>query len=89
MVSTVLADISFTSRPFLSSTGTHHKPSICTGARCQLKDLKRINHELRELPSSEEPTFYDKKIDDVLAHLQAARAGLVEIAHKISSEGDL
>jgi hypothetical protein len=54
-----------------------------------LKDLKRINHELRELPSSEEPTFYDKKIDDVLAHLQAARAGLVEIAHGISSEGDL
>ena len=38
-----------------------------------LKDLKRINHELRELPSSEESTFYDKKIDDVLAHLQAAR----------------
>jgi uncharacterized membrane protein YsdA (DUF1294 family) len=35
MVSTVLADISFTSRPFLSSTGTDHKPSICTGARCQ------------------------------------------------------
>jgi len=54
-----------------------------------LKDLKRINHELRELPSSEEPTFYDKKIDDVLAHLQAARAGLVEIAHTISSERDL
>ncbi len=54
-----------------------------------LKDLKRINHELRELPESEEPTFYDKKIDDVLAHLQAARAGLIEIAHGISSEGDL
>jgi len=54
-----------------------------------LKDLKRINHELRELPESEEPTFYDKKLDDVLAHLQAARAGLVEIAHEISSEEDL
>ena len=54
-----------------------------------LKDLKRITSELRELPSSEESTFYDKKIDDVLAHLQAARAGLVEIAHGISSEGDL
>ncbi len=54
-----------------------------------LKDVKRISHELRELPESEEPTFYDKKIDDVLAHLQAARAGLVEIAHGISSEGDL
>jgi len=54
-----------------------------------LKDLKRINHELRELPESEEPTFYDKKIDDVLAHLQVARAGLVEIAHEIYSEGDL
>ena len=35
MVFTVLADICITSRPFLSSTGTHHKPSICTGARCQ------------------------------------------------------
>jgi len=54
-----------------------------------LKDLKRINHELRELPESEEPTFYDKKIDDVLAHLQVARAGLGEIAHEIYSEGDL
>ena len=54
-----------------------------------LKDVKRISHELRELPSSEDPTFYDNKIDDVLAHLQAARAGLVEIAHEISSEGDL
>ena len=54
-----------------------------------LKDVKRISHELRELPLSEEPTFYDKKIDDVLAHLQAARAGLVEIAHAISSERDL
>ena len=54
-----------------------------------LKDLKRITSELRELPSSEESTFYDKKIDDVLAQLQAARAGLVEIAHGISSEGDL
>jgi len=54
-----------------------------------LKDLKRINHELRELPESEELTFYDKKLDDVLAHLQAARAGLVEIAHGISSERDL
>ena len=54
-----------------------------------LKDLKRIMSELRELPSSEDPTFYDNKIDDVLAHLQAARAGLVEIAHEISSEGDL
>jgi len=54
-----------------------------------LKDLKRINHELRELPESEEQTFYDKKIDDVLAHLQAARAGLVEIAHRIQREKDL
>ena len=54
-----------------------------------LKDVKRISHELRELPSSEEPTFYDKKIDDVLAHLQAARAGLVEIAHGIQRERDL
>ncbi|MBD1921789.1 HAMP domain-containing protein [Microcoleus sp. FACHB-831] len=35
MVFTVLADICITSRPFFSSTGTHHKPSICTGARCQ------------------------------------------------------
>ena len=51
-----------------------------------LKDLKRITSELRELPSSEESTFYDKKIDDVLAHLQAARAGLVEIAHTIQRE---
>jgi hypothetical protein len=54
-----------------------------------LKDVKRISHELRCLPVEEEPTFYDKKIDDVLAHLQAARAGLVEIAHTISSERDL
>ena len=54
-----------------------------------LKDVKRISHELRELPSSEKPTFYDNKIDDVLAHLQAARAGLVEIAHTISSERGL
>ncbi len=54
-----------------------------------LKDLKRINHELRELPAEEKPTFYDDKLDDVLAHLQAARAGLVEIAHGISNEGDL
>lgn len=54
-----------------------------------LKDVKRISHELRELPSSEEPTFYDNKIDDVLAHLQAARAGLVEIAHGIQRERDL
>ena len=53
-----------------------------------LKDVKRISHELRELPSSEEPTFYDNKIDDVLAHLQAARAGLVEIAHVIQRERD-
>lgn len=51
-----------------------------------LKDLKRISHELRELPSSGEPTFYDNKIDDVLAHLQAARAGLIEIAHIIQRE---
>jgi hypothetical protein len=51
-----------------------------------LKDVKRISHELRCLPAEEEPTFYDKKIDDVLAHLQAARAGLVEIAHAISSD---
>ena len=54
-----------------------------------LKDVKRISHELRELPKSEEQTFYDKKIDDVLAHLQAARAGLVEIAHGIQRERDL
>ena len=51
-----------------------------------LKDVKRISHELRELPEAEEPTFYDNKIDDVLAHLQAARAGLVEIAHVIQRE---
>ena len=51
-----------------------------------LKDVKRISHELRELPSSAEATFYDNKIDDVLAHLQAARAGLVEIAHVIQRE---
>jgi hypothetical protein len=54
--------------------------------RSWLKDVKRISHELRELPSSAEPTFYDNKIDDVLAHLQAARAGLVEIAHTIQGE---
>lgn len=54
-----------------------------------LKDLKRISHELRELPKAEKLTFYDKKIDDVLAHLQAARAGLVEIAHGIQRERDL
>jgi len=53
-----------------------------------LKDVLRISHELRELPSSEKQTFYDKKIDDVLAHLQAARAGLVEIAHAIQRERD-
>ena len=53
-----------------------------------LKDVKRISHELRELPSSEKPTFYDNKLDDVLAHLQAARAGLVEIAHAIQRERD-
>ena len=56
--------------------------------RSWLKDVKRISHELRELPSSAEPTFYDNKIDDVLAHLQAARAGLVEIAHVIQRESD-
>ena len=54
--------------------------------RSWLKDVKRISHELRELPEAEEPTFYDNKIDDVLAHLQAARAGLVEIAHGIHRE---
>lgn len=54
-----------------------------------LKDLKRISHELRELPSEEEPTFYDGKIDVILAHLQAARAGLVEIAHGIQRETGL
>ena len=53
-----------------------------------LKDVKRISHELRELPSSEKQTFYDNKLDDVLAHLQAARAGLVEIAHAIQREKD-
>ena len=53
-----------------------------------LKDVKRISHELRELPEAEEPTFYDHKIDNVLAHLQAARAGLVEIAHEIQRERD-
>ncbi len=53
-----------------------------------LKDVKRISHELRELPSSEKQTFYDNKVDDVLAHLQAARAGLVEIAHAIQPERD-
>ena len=53
-----------------------------------LKDVKRISHELRELPAEEEPTFYDDKIDDILAHLQAARAGLVEIAHRIQRERD-
>jgi hypothetical protein len=51
-----------------------------------LKDLKRISHELRELPAEEELTFYDDKLDDILAHLQAARAGLVEIAHGIQRE---
>ena len=53
-----------------------------------LKDVKRISHELRELPSSEKQTFYDNKLDDVIAHLQAARAGLVEIAHAIQRERD-
>ena len=53
-----------------------------------LKDVKRISHELRELPEAEKQTFYDNKIDDVLAHLQAARAGLVEIAHAIQRERD-
>lgn len=53
-----------------------------------LKDVKRISQELRELPSSEKQTFYDNKIYDVLAHLQAARAGLVEIAHVIQRERD-
>lgn len=53
-----------------------------------LQDVKRISHELRELPSSAEPTFYDNKIDDVLAHLQAAKAGLVEIAHVMQRERD-
>ena len=53
-----------------------------------LKDLKRINHEIRELPSAEKQTFYDDKLSDVLAHLQAARAGLVEIAHGIQRERD-
>ena len=53
-----------------------------------LKDVKRISHELRELPEAEKPTFYDNKLDDVLAHLQAARAGLVEIAHAIQRERD-
>ncbi len=53
-----------------------------------LKDVKRISHELRELPDSKEPTFYDDKLEDILAHLQAARAGLVEIAHSIQRERD-
>jgi hypothetical protein len=44
-----------------------------------LKDLKRMSHELRELP-------YDDKIGEILAHLQAARAGLIEIAHGIQRE---
>ena len=51
-----------------------------------LKDLKRISHELRELPSEQEPTFYHHKIGEILAHLQAARAGLIEIAHGIQRE---
>lgn len=53
-----------------------------------LKDVKRISHELRELSSSEKQTFYDNKIDHVLAHLQAAKAGLVEIAHVMQRERD-
>lgn len=47
--------------------------------RSWLKDLKRISHELRELPT-------DDKLDSILAHLQAARAGLIEIAHEIQRE---
>jgi len=45
----------------------------------------RISHELRELPGGK-TNFYDDKIDDILTHLQAARAGLVEIAHGIQRE---
>ena len=51
-----------------------------------LKDLKRMSHELRELPIEEEPTFCDGKVGEILAHLQAARAGLIEIAHGIQRE---
>lgn len=54
-----------------------------------LQDVKRISHEQRAfLPELEEPTFYDNKLDNVLAHLQAARAGLVEIAHVMQRERD-
>lgn len=48
-----------------------------------LKNVKYISHELRGLTAEEEPTFYNDKSDDVLTHLQAARAGLTEIAHRI------
>ncbi|MBA2750239.1 MAG: hypothetical protein H0U45_16305 [Tatlockia sp.] len=51
-------------------------------SRCQAYQPRAT----RKLPSSAEPTFYDNKIDDVLAHLQAARAGLVGIAHTIQLE---
>lgn len=54
--------------------------------RSWLKDLKRISHELRELPTEEKPTIYDDKLHAILAHLQAARAGLIEIAHGIQHE---
>lgn len=54
--------------------------------RSWLRDLKRMSHELRELPTEEEPNFYDDKIDEILAHLQAARARLIEIAHAIQRE---
>jgi hypothetical protein len=49
MVFTVLSDISITSRPLLSSTGTHHKPSICTGARCQNMQMVKIAASRQEV----------------------------------------
>jgi len=44
---------------------------IPLNSKSWLKDVKRISHELRELPEGG-TNFYDDKIDDILTHLQAA-----------------
>jgi len=83
MVSTVLADISFTSRPFLSLTATHHKPSICTGARCQFEEPKRINpHFFRNIGITHQRKHGDSDQQEALAEVMGHS---VEEANRIYS----
>lgn len=52
-----------------------------------LQDVKRISHEQRvNYHRRQNQLFKGNKLDNVLAHLQAARAELVEIAHVMQRE---